>query len=65
MGDQSGGKKKADRPFVAVNPVAFWETKLWEEEKFAELCDRIRRELGIGVVLTGGEAAPLERIRRG
>jgi len=50
-------------PFVAVNPVAFWETKLWEEEKFAALCDRIREELGIGVVLTGGEAGPLDRIR--
>jgi 3-deoxy-D-manno-octulosonic-acid transferase/heptosyltransferase-1 len=53
--------KKLD--FVAVNPVAFWETKLWEDEKFAGLCDRIRTELGIGVVLTGGEAGPLERIR--
>jgi 3-deoxy-D-manno-octulosonic-acid transferase/heptosyltransferase-1 len=49
---------------VAVNPVAFWETKLWEEEKFAELCDRLREELGIGIVLTGGESAPLERICR-
>jgi 3-deoxy-D-manno-octulosonic-acid transferase/heptosyltransferase-1 len=51
------------RRFVAVNPVAFWETKLWEEKKFAELCDRIRRELGIGVILTGSEAGPLDRIR--
>ena len=50
-------------PFVAVSPVAFWETKLWEEEKFAALCDRIREELGIGVVLTGGEAGSIERIR--
>ena len=62
---------KTDRPgeaergkcFVAINPVAFWETKLWEEEKFAELCDHIRVELGIGVVLTAGEAGPLDRIR--
>jgi heptosyltransferase-1 len=52
-----------ERRFVAVNPVAFWETKLWEDEKFAELGDRFREELGIGVVLTGGEAGPLERIR--
>ena len=51
--------------FVAVNPVAFWETKLWEDGKFAELCDRIRTELGIGVVLTGREAGPLEKIRAG
>jgi len=59
----SGGKKEEGRPFVAVNPVAFWETKLWEDEKFAELCDRIRTELRIGVVLTGGETGPLDRIR--
>ena len=52
-----------ERGFVAVNPVAFWETKLWEDEKFAELGDRLREELGIGVVLTGREAGPLERIR--
>ena len=49
--------------FIAVNPVAFWETKLWEDQKFAELGDRLREELGIGIVLTGGEAGPLERIR--
>lgn len=59
----SGGEKRKGRRFVAVNPVAFWETKLWEDEKFAELCDRVRTELGIGVVLTGGEAGPLDRIR--
>ncbi|MHB8909203.1 MAG: glycosyltransferase family 9 protein [Syntrophales bacterium] len=60
---ESGGRRRAGRRFVAVNPVAFWETKLWEEEKFAELCDRIRRELGIGVILTGSAAGPLDRIR--
>jgi 3-deoxy-D-manno-octulosonic-acid transferase/heptosyltransferase-1 len=51
-------------PFVAVNPVAFWETKLWENSKFALLCDRMRKELGVMVVLTGGDAAPLENIRK-
>jgi heptosyltransferase-1 len=60
---ESGGRRKPGRRFVAVNPVAFWETKLWEDEKFAELCDRLREELGIGIVLTGGEAGPLDRIR--
>jgi heptosyltransferase I len=58
----SGGEKGEGRAFVAVNPVAFWETKLWQDEKFAELCDRIRTEIGIGVVLTGGEAGRLDRI---
>ena len=59
----AGGKSETANPFVAVNPVAFWETKLWEEGKFAELCDRIRRELKVGVVLTGGDAGPLDRIQ--
>jgi heptosyltransferase-1 len=59
---ESGGGEAKEGRFVAVSPVALWETKLWEDGKFAALCDRIRRELGIGVVLTGGEAAPLERI---
>jgi len=40
-------------PFIAVNPVAYWDTKLWETEKFGELCRRISGELGTPVVLTG------------
>lgn len=67
-GEEDGspsGKGGAGYPFVAVSPVAFWETKLWDDRKFAELCDRISGELGIGVVLTGGEAGPLDRIRGG
>ena len=59
----SGGGEKPERRFVAVNPIAFWETKLWEEEKFAELCDRIWLEMGLRVILTGGAAGPLDRIR--
>ncbi len=43
-----------NEPFVAINPVAFWETKLWQDEKFARLADRIVNELGIKVVFTGG-----------
>lgn len=61
-GTVSGGKETKEGRYVAVNPVAFWKTKLWEEKKFADLCDRIREELGIGVILTGGEAGPLDRI---
>ncbi|HUH64832.1 MAG TPA: glycosyltransferase family 9 protein, partial [Syntrophales bacterium] len=26
--------------FVAVSPLALWDTKLWSDEKFALLCDR-------------------------
>lgn len=66
VSETAAGGKGVNREvprFIAVNPVAFWETKLWEEQKFAELGDRLREELGIGIVLTGGEAGPLERIR--
>jgi 3-deoxy-D-manno-octulosonic-acid transferase/heptosyltransferase-1 len=40
-------------PFVAVNPVAYWETKLWTVEGFARLCDRIVSGLNMAVVFTG------------
>mgnify|MGYP001037344358 FL=1 len=52
------------RGFVAVSPVAYWETKLWDEAKFAAVCDRIVRELGLPVVFTGESAeGPVARIR--
>lgn len=48
-------EKKVDtgRGFVGISPVAYWETKLWDEAKFAALCDRIVTELGLPVVFTG------------
>ena len=58
--------KKIDtgRGFVAVSPVAYWETKLWDEAKFAAVCDRIVGELGLPVVFTGeSPAGPIARIR--
>ena len=58
------GNISAERGFVAVNPVAFWKTKLWDESRFALLCDRIARELGFAVVFTGGEKeGAIESIR--
>jgi len=62
--DENAALQHADRPFIAVSPVAFWETKLWEDEKFALLGDRLWQELGITVVLTGGDAKPLEKIMK-
>jgi len=56
--------QQAQPPFIAVSPVAFWETKLWEDGKFACLADRIQEELGVAVVLTGGDVEPLEKIRK-
>ena len=49
---------------AAVNPMARWKTKLWEEESFALLADRMREELGLTVIFTGSAAdrAVIERI---
>ncbi len=38
---------------VAVNPVARWTTKLWSEQRFAELADRLIAERRAVVVFTG------------
>lgn len=40
--------------FVAVNPMAQWPTKLWDQAKFAQTADRVQRELQRPVVFTGG-----------
>jgi heptosyltransferase-1 len=51
-------------PFVAINAIAFWETKLWDNDKFARLCDRIVKELHYPVVFTGSASdGSIERIR--
>jgi len=50
-------------PFIALNPVAYWDTKLWEDERFAALCDRIGETYGMPVVLTGQQSPSLEKIR--
>lgn len=42
------------RPMVAINPVALWETKLWLNDRFAALADRLVGECGVDVVFTGG-----------
>ena len=42
-------------PVVAVNPVAKWETKLWNNKKFAELCDRLVNDRGAEIIFTGSK----------
>ena len=39
--------------FIAINPVALWETKLWDQTKFAALSRRIAEELHVPVIFTG------------
>ncbi|MEZ4528421.1 MAG: lipopolysaccharide heptosyltransferase II [Desulfobacterales bacterium] len=42
------------RMLVGINPVAQWKTKLWQNEKFALLADRLIRDMGADIVFTGG-----------
>ncbi len=41
------------RPLICINPVAKWTTKLWPNERFAELADRLSGKYGISPVFTG------------
>jgi len=50
------------KKFIAISPVALWDTKLWNDTKFATLADDIQRSLGIPVVFTGHDRATLEKI---
>jgi heptosyltransferase-1 len=52
-----------DKPFVVVSPQALWETKLWSNQKFAQLSERIIQELNMSVVFTGGEEKSTEGIQ--
>ncbi len=45
---------RLDRPFVVINPVAKWPTKLWAAERFRELAERLL-EKGFQVVFTGSK----------
>jgi heptosyltransferase I len=50
--DESG--IDGSRLLVAINPVALWETKLWLNDRFAALADRLVRAHDLDVVFTGG-----------
>ncbi len=53
-----------NRPLIAINPMAKWETKLWEEERFAGIADRLKDELSCEVIFTGSrqDREVIERI---
>ena len=51
-----------NKKFIAINPIAYWETKLWSNEKFARLADLINDKLQMKVVFTGSEKEPIEKI---
>lgn len=61
----TGHRLKADRllteaglsvgqAFMVINPVAKWDTKLWDQVKFAETADRLHSATGLPVIFSGG-----------
>ena len=50
------------RAFVAINPIGYWETKLWSNDKFARLADDIFEKLNLPVVFTGTEVSAIAPI---
>ena len=51
-----GQIRKEGQRLVVLNPVARWKTKLWQEENFSELADRLVQEKQALVVFTGSPA---------
>jgi 3-deoxy-D-manno-octulosonic-acid transferase/heptosyltransferase-1 len=45
-----------DRILIAINPMAKWETKLWDLNRFALLADRINQKQTASVIFTGSGA---------
>jgi lipopolysaccharide heptosyltransferase I len=54
--ERLAGSVQAGTRLVVINPVARWRTKLWEEEKFADLADRLIAERNATVIFTGSAA---------
>ena len=54
--------KLRDKNFIAINPIAYWETKLWDDDNFAILADLIKRNLKMNVVFTGSKKSTIEGI---
>ena len=50
------------KKYIAVNPIALWDTKLWDDQKFAALADAISQRLNIPVVFTGRDKESLDKI---
>jgi len=46
-------EKKEYKTIVAINPVAKWETKLWDNAKFAKLADSLINQYNAKVLFTG------------
>ena len=49
-------KTQGKGPLIAINPVAKWETKLWDAGRFSRLADRLVASYDADIVFTGGPA---------
>ncbi|MFZ2959383.1 MAG: glycosyltransferase family 9 protein [Candidatus Ozemobacteraceae bacterium] len=45
--------KNQEKPLIIIHPGARWKGRQWETEKYAKLADRIVRQLGGNILLTG------------
>jgi lipopolysaccharide heptosyltransferase I len=71
--DRIRGLHASGRPVIVMNPVARWKTKLWKEQSFAELADRLVSEKNAFIIFTGspddrpvvGRIVSLMRIKDG
>ena len=45
-----------EKRLAAIHPIAKWDTKLWDNEKFSVLADRLIEEFDANVVFTGSAA---------
>jgi 3-deoxy-D-manno-octulosonic-acid transferase/heptosyltransferase-1 len=61
----SGTGRPSDQPVICINPVAKWETKLWRNDRFAQLADVLMERTGAAIVFTGAmeDATSIENIR--
>ncbi len=52
-----------ERNFIVANPFSSWRSKVWPVERWAILIRKIRAELGIPVVVSGGPNEVAEQAR--
>lgn len=46
-------REGGSRPLICINPVAKWDTKLWNNDRFAELADILSETRNAVIVFTG------------
>lgn len=61
-----GSNGLGEKPFICINPMAGWKTKLWEPERFAVLADRLQNDLSSEIIFTGSkqDSAVIEAISK-